>query len=274
MDYYSVLGIPRNATSDEIKKAYRKLAMRFHPDRTGGDDTKFKQINEAYDVLKDPAKKQEYDNPQPRFDTNSMNQGNPFGAGFEDMFSQMFNQQMRRPRRPMNRDISIDTHISLRDVYSGKSVVVSYQAGARQEVVTIDIPRGAKDGDQIRYEGLGDDADRRFPRGALLVRIKISKDPDFDRDGNDLFTIKYVSTIDLILGTNLIITTPNGKSVKLNIPKGSNPGVTFSINGYGLPDLHSSKVGNLYVKVQGVTPKITDQETLNKLTEVRNATNI
>jgi DnaJ-class molecular chaperone len=274
MDYYSVLGVSRTASPEEIKKAYRKLAMRYHPDK-GGDATKFKEINEAYDTLKDPAKKQQYDNPQPRFDTSSMNQGSPFGsAGFEDLFSQMFSQQGRRPRRPMNRDIKIETHISLRDVYTGKSVVVSYQTGTKQEVVTIDIPRGAKDGDQIRYQGLGDDADRRFPRGDLYVVIKVSKDPNFERDGNDIFLIQKVSTIDLMLGTNLVLTTPDGRSVKLNVPKGCNPSTTFSINGYGLPDLHSTKTGNLYVKIQGITPNIENKEHLQKLLEVRNGINI
>ena len=94
MDYYSVLGIPKTASSDQIKQAYRKLAKANHPDRTGGDDTKFKQINEAYDTLKDPNKKAAYDNPQPRFNTRSMN------GGMEDIFSQMFTQRMyRQPPR-------------------------------------------------------------------------------------------------------------------------------------------------------------------------------
>jgi curved DNA-binding protein len=274
MDYYSILGVGRNASQDEIKRAYRKLAMKHHPDR-GGDTQTLAQINEAYDTLKDPAKRQQYDNPQPRFDTSHMNQ-NPFGqSGFDDIFTSMFGHQHRRPRQPRNNDITLAADIDLVDVIKGKTLILSYRlASGKTETVEVDIPSGAKHGDAVKFQGLGDDANPRFPRGDLLVKIRLRRTRGWDRDGNNLITSQIVDVFDLVLGTVTIIETLDGRKVKLNIPKGTKPGQVFSIPEYGIPDLNTRQKGHLYVKIEARIPNIKDPKLIARLKELQDEINL
>jgi DnaJ-class molecular chaperone len=269
MDYYNILGIPRTASQEEIKRAYRKLAMQHHPDK-GGNEEKFKQINEAYDTLGDPAKRQNYDNPQPGFSFNGQNfGGGPFGnSPFDNMFAQHFG--FGSNRTPRNRDVMVTASIDLKDVCTGKNVFIQYTlTSGKLETVTVDIPPGANHGDTIRYEGLGDDGDRRFPRGDLHVRIKVSKMKDWERDGDNLITKRDVNIFDLLLGSAIILETLDGKKFQLTIPKGTKPGTTFNVSGYGVPNVHSGRRGNLYVKVNGTVPTIEDEEILKTLEDLR-----
>jgi len=266
MNYYKTLGVPKNASQDDIKKAYRKLAMQTHPDRNNGDDTKFKKINEAYDTLKDPNKRSMYDTPQPNLNSNNFNQQ----QDFQDIFSQMFNRG-RAPRQPRNDDITAFANLNLSEVFTGKNVIIAYKlSSGEQATVDIAIPAGATDGDTVKYEGLGDNRDRRFPRGDLYVKIKIQKSRYWTRDGNDLHTSRSVSAFDLILGGELDIRTPESKSVRITVPEGTASGVVMSIKGYGIPDVRTTKRGNIYIKLNCVIPKIKDQTILNKIKDIKN----
>ena len=174
MDLYTVLGVPRSASPEEIKKAYKKKAMQHHPDK-GGDPDQFRKVTEAYDVLSNSDKRNAYDNPQAGFSFNSQDfaHGNPFeGTPFENIF--------RQRQTPRNRDISVPVNVTLKDVIIGNRMAVSYQLSTgRVETVTIDIPPGAKHGDQIRYEGLGDEGNKNYPRGNLIVHIRLQKNRDW-----------------------------------------------------------------------------------------------
>ena len=209
MDYYNVLGVNRNASDKELKSAYKKLSMQHHPDRTGGDDTQFKRINEAYETLKDPSKRQTYDNPKPQADVN-MNSKN-----MNDIFGQFF-RQAQRPRK--NQDVTINVRITLNDVMTGKDIVGRYRLSTgREEIATIRLPAGVESGIIMRYQGLGDDAVRQLPRGDLNVQIIVENHPDFVRDRSHIRTKCSINVLQLILGTNVIITDLAGKDVNVKI---------------------------------------------------------
>ena len=266
MDYYSILGIPRTASDKDIRKAYKKQSMQHHPDR-GGDEEKFKQVNEAYSTLKDPQKRAEYDNPRQQFNFNShdFNGRHPF----DDLFGN-FNQH----RTPRNRDIRLVAAIDLKDVVLGKHLILQYKLNSgKMEVVQVDIPAGAKHGDTIKFHGLGDDGHPRYPRGDLDVKIKVSKIKDWDRDGNNLITKKSVNVFDLLLGCAIIVKTLDSKSVQLKIPKGTKSGQIFSIGGYGIPDLNTGKRGNLFVSIESEMPIIEDQQIIDQLLHIKQSIN-
>ena len=271
MDYYSILGIPRTASPEEIKKAYRKLAMANHPDRTGGDDTKFKQISEAYEILSNSDKRDAYDNPQPNFNQQNQHrhgQHNPFGGTpFDHIFGQGFAQQRRTPR---NRDINLQAKIDLADVITGKNLIIQYQlSNGKLETVTVDVPPGAKHADTIQYEGLGDVGNPHYPRGNLLVRIIVGKKKNWERDQDNLIVKETVNVFDFVLGCAIIITTLENKKLELKIPKGTKIGTTFSIPGHGMPNIRTGKRGNLYVNIDAFVPNITDNTILSKLQDIK-----
>lgn len=278
MDYYSTLGIGKNASQDDIKKAYKKQSMAHHPDRTGGDDSKFKEINEAYQTLNDPQKKQMYD----QFGTTDPNQGfnfrsgdfaggNPFGgqAGFDDIFENFFG--MGRGRRPQNNPINVAIDISIEDVLNGKSLNIEIgMSNGRTKVVTVNIPPGVEAGQQIRFRGMGDNVHQQLPPGDLFVHIRVRNHPRFTRHGDNIQCNVNVDVLDLVIGTKATVNTLDGKSLEINIPPGTQPDTVLSCKGEGLPNVRTKQVGNLLIKVKGITPKSLTPEDITKLKDVRN----
>ena len=271
-NFYDILGVGRQASDKELKQAYKKASMQHHPDR-GGDEDTFKKINEAYSTLKDPNKRQAYDNPQSQnfnFNSQDFAGNNPFaGTPFADMFGGG-NSPFGHRRQPQNQDMRIIAKIDLRDVVIGKSLIANLQLGSgRVETINIDIPPGAKDGDTIQYEGLGDDRHQQLRRGNLHVVIQVSSYVGWERSNNDLITTKTVNLFDLLLGCVIIIQTLDNRSVKLTIPPGTNPGQRFSIPQYGIPDINTRRKGNIYVIIDSKTPKVTNKSLLNKIQQLR-----
>jgi len=265
MDYYSRLGVNKQASPEELKRAYKKLAMQHHPDR-GGDQTTFQQINEAYETLKDPAKRQQYDNPQPEINMNSQN--------MNDIFNQFFGGGRRQPMRK-NADMTINVRISLRDAMTGKDVVGKYKLRTgREEVANIKIPPGVEDNLIMQYRGLGDDIIKGVPRGNLNVKITVEKHAHFVRDRSHLRTKCAINVLELILGTEVFVTNLLGESIKVKVPKGTNPGTILSIAGHGLPDMNTGRPGNMYLELKGITPKIDDWDMLDKIREINDGTSI
>lgn len=271
MNHYEILGVTKTASLDEIKQAYKKLAKEHHPDR-GGDTNKFAEINAAYDVLKDPAKRQEYDNSfQHRFTTkNNFN-----SQGFEfNFFNDIFEKTFKNYTVHVNRDITIAATLSLKDTFKEKTIKATYRTSiGTLENVDVNVPAGIKNGDVIRLSGLGDNADSRFPRGNLNIRIHVSEDPLWKRNNNDLWTKKIIDVFDLLLGCVIIITTPEGNNVKLNIPKGSNPTSIFNIPNYGIPDRVSGDRGNIYVQLEVTVPNVDDTSIINKIKDIKDLIN-
>ena len=196
MDHYQILGVSKYASQQDIKKAYRKLAMKHHPDK-GGDEQQFKQIQAAYSVLSDPDKRAQYDNPNPfeQFGGDPFGQGSPFG----DIFSEIFGGGFRRQQPQRNPDGRMDLNISLLQAYKGTNVVVN----TGYATLDVTIPQGVKDGSNLRLSGKGPLRYTELPPGDLIIKVFIEYPENWGRDGNNLFCRIGVNTLDAITGTKL-----------------------------------------------------------------------
>jgi DnaJ-class molecular chaperone len=276
MDYYSTLGINRNASQEEIKKAYKKMSMQHHPDRTGGDDSKFKEINEAYQNLSDPQKKQMYD----QFGTADPRQqqyrsgdfefnfnGSPFG-GMDDIFESFFGGGSpfgSNRRRQTNRPINVAVDITLEDVLSGKTIGMEIQLPTgRTKVVTVDIPAGVEHGQQIRYRGMGEQNIPNVPPGDLNVQIRVRNHPRFQRFGDNILCEAKIDAWDLMCGTKTKIHTLDNRSIEINIPSGTQPDTLLSCKGEGLPNVNSKRRGNLQIRIKAEVKRY-NVEQINKI---------
>ena len=262
MDYYSVLGVSKTATQDEIKRAYRNLVMENHPDK-GGDHTKFSMINEAYETLKDPAKRAEYDAP-----TSQQFYDQMFNDIFSNVFSQFRQQQMK------NKDIRLSITLDLEDVLTGKDLIVNYSLlNGHSTHANIKIHPGVESGESIRFKGLGDNSITQLPRGDLIIVVKVKNHNIFLRDGRHLKFTHLINIFDLILGTKIELNVLSGSKISVFIPAGTQPGTVMSVSGHGLPCYKTGTTGNLYVTVKGVVPKIEDQDLLERIQELNDAIN-
>jgi len=259
MDYYSTLGISKNASADDIKKAYRSMAMKHHPDR-GGDEKRFKEIEEAYRTLSDPQKKQMVDmgmdpnnqNESPfyrqgpfefRFDSQNLNDifGN-FGFGFN-----------HRPIK--NKSLNINIDINLEEVLTGKDIHAEVGIpGKKSKIINISIPPGIDSGQQIKYQGMGDDSIRDLRPGDLIVNISVKPHPTFRREGDNIICEKNISVWDAILGSEIEIPTLDKKTINIKIPPGTQPDTILSCRGEGLVSMRSRQRGSLLIKIKVQIP--------------------
>jgi curved DNA-binding protein len=271
MDYYSTLGIKQDATADDIKKAYRSMAMKHHPDR-GGNEADFKRISEAYNVLSDPSKKQMVDagvdpNNQQR---GGFGGGNPFEFHFnagnmEEMFSNFgFNGQRRS--QPRNKSFNINVEITLGDVLQGKVLNAEVGIpGGQKKIINISIPAGIEHGQQIRYEGMGDSSLPAARPGDLIVNVYIRPHTEFKREGDSLTIERSISVWDALLGTSVEIVTLDNKTLSITIPSGTQPDTILSGRGQGLPNIRSKVRGNLLIKIKVSFPKNLSVDQLKKI---------
>ena len=274
-DYYQTLGVSQSATPDEIKKAYRSLANKHHPDKEGGDQAKFKDISVAYDTLGDANKKAEYDQqrmygggPQVRFHTGGFEDmfggGNPFGHGhpFGDIFG-----QARGIRR--NRDLNIQCQVTLLDSYLGKQLEANYNLpSGRPQTVVINVPPGISHGETIRYPGLGDDSVPQSPRGNLNVTVIVLPDVNYRREGDDLITTIHVSPIEAMIGCKKTAYLITGKELSIDVRAGVESGTEYASAGQGFTNPHSGNRGRFVIFINIRTPSITDPALIQELKDL------
>ena len=276
MEHYSTLGVERNATPDEIKQAFRKLAREHHPDR-GGDEAKFKQLNEAYSVLSNPETRAQYDfqgTRQHQFRSHSGGAG-PFSHTFTfgDGFHQgndMFDDVMRNfgfnfhtgQQQVRNKDLNIRCRISLKDSYVGKSMTINYRLpSGNEETVDINIPPGIDSGQIIKLTGYGDDSIPGIARGDLTIVIELDRDTRFFREELNLITETEIDIFDAMIGCNKSIENIDGETVEVTIRPGAQHGQRFSCKGLGFKNIKFTNTrGDLHVIVKVKTPAVRDHD--------------
>ncbi len=289
-DFYQLLGVSKSATADEIKKAYRKLAMQYHPDKNQGNkkaEEKFKEFSEAYEVLSDEKQRQNYDqfghagaggNP---FGGPGGPSGNPFGGAraggadqfqdiFGDVFGDIFGQTGRpggnpfgggarprgRPQQTRGSDLRYTLHISLEEAAVGCEKMVSFmrQVGPREETakLSVTVPAGVKEGQRLKLSGEGDRPAQGLA-GDLFVIIELQDHLLFKREEFDVVLDLPVSYTDAILGTSIEIPTLFGKA-EIKIPAGTHSGQVFRLKSKGFPKLGATGSGDMLVRVTVDTP--------------------
>jgi curved DNA-binding protein len=264
IDYYQTLGVPKTANADDIKKAYRKLAMKYHPDR-GGDVGQFQKIQEAYAVLSDDQKRAQYDNPQPQYTFNTGN--------FDDMFGAMFGASapfgFQRARSNRNKSINIRVEMTLEEILRGKEIVGNIRlVSGRDQTININMPPGVVTGDSIKFQGLGDDSIPGVPRGDLIAQVVEIPHPRFQRNGKDLYMNFSVSAFDAMLGKTVRVTTLDDRQLEVNIPAGIQSEQMIKCDGYGLPGFNDARRGNLFLKIKISIPKNIFTEDKQKIEEL------
>jgi len=246
-DYYQILGVDRSADDDAIKKAYRKLASQYHPDK-GGDTARFQEIQEAYSTLGDAQKRRAYDNPQQMF-----NSGPAADFDLNSIF-EMFGTRFNQTRSRSNSTARIQLWISLHDVAIGGDRTIAVSSPAGQQNIEINIPPGIEDGNSIRYPGIA-------PGGLdLVVNFRVRPEPGWTRQGDNVILDVSLLVWDLILGQDIEITTLAGKSVSVKVPPKTQPGTLLRIRGHGLRSRASNTAGDLFVRLATRLPEhISDQ---------------
>ena len=280
-DYYEVLGVSRDASPDEIKKAYRKLAVKYHPDKNPGNaaaEEKFKEASNAYEVLSDPKKRQIY-NQRGHAGVNDMgfhgftnmddifsNFGDIFGrtvfGNFGDVFGDVFNRQA--PGTPQTQ--AMDTRIKLTISFVEAVYGTEKQVNVQGKSITIKIPAGIKDGQTLRLQGQGGRAAGSRQSSSLLVTISVEPHPNFSREGLDLITQITVPLTRAVLGGKVRVPTLTGQ-INLTIPQGSQPGSQLRLRGQGIVDSAGRK-GDLRVMVQVEIPKSLTRKQKDLLNEL------
>ena len=280
-DYYEVLGVSRDASPDEIKKAYRKLAVKNHPDKNPGNaaaEEKFKEASNAYEVLSDPKKRQIY-NQRGHAGVNDMgfhgftnmedifsNYGDIFGrtvfGNFGDVFGDVFSRQGPGKPQAQASDMRIKLTVSFMEAVYGTEKQVNVQG----KNITIKIPAGIKDGQTLRLQGQGGRALGSRTSGALLVTISVEPHPDFKREGLDLITQVAIPFTLAALGGKVRVPTLTGQ-INLTIPHGSQSGSQLRLRGQGIVDSAGRK-GDLRVLVQVEIPKSLTQKQRDLLNEL------
>ncbi len=292
-DYYKILGITRSASNEDIKKAYRKLALKYHPDRNKGDkdaEAKFKEMSEAYAVLSNPEKKKQYDmfgaeGFQKRysqedifhdFDFGSLFREFGFGGGGrgQNIFSNIFGGaggQTRfrgvpnfgsgfggfddRPQPAKGQDLMYELTITLKEAAATTHKDISYQPGAPHKKLSVKIPAGISTGKRLRLKGKGRPGVHGGPNGDIFIQIKVLEHPVFKREGDDLVLTREIKFSEAVLGMEIDVATIDDKTLRLKIPPGTPDKSRLRMKGYGMPHMTGGGRGDAYMEITVAVPK-------------------
>jgi len=243
MDYYSILGLNKSASQDDIKKAYRKLAAKHHPDR-GGDEEKFKELQEAYEHLSNPQTKYEYDNPEPPGFWFRMG-GEPFEF------------------RPRNANIEMSVTLTAYEIFDDvkKDIVIRIDGVPVSRTVT--IPAGINHGQRVVFRGLGDNRINGVPPGDLILLVHITVPNGWHKNKLDLHTTVDINVFDAILGCNKEVSHINGKTLSVKFPEGTTPEKTIRLKGQGY------KTGSLFIHPNITMPTATTEEQRQAIADIK-----
>jgi curved DNA-binding protein len=295
-DYYKILGVDKKASQADIKKAYRKLAVQYHPDKNPGNkeaEEKFKLINEAQEVLGDPEKRKKYDELGEnwnRFQTQDYDPGfgqsgqggthyqgdfNEFfgsgnGQGFSDFFEAFFGggsgrRSGQQARHFKGHDYESEMEITLEEAYSGSSRIIQ----VHNEKLRITVKPGAYDGQLLRIKGKGGTGSSEQHRGDLYVRIRLKPHPAFHRQGDDLHATQSIDLYTAVLGDDILVKTISG-NVKVKIPPATQNGKTIRIKGKGMPvNGTTNTFGDLYLQLRVLIPEKLSKEEKQAFEQLR-----
>ena len=282
-DYYKILGVNKNASDKEIKKSYRKLAMKYHPDHTKGDkqaEERFKQISEAYAVLSDKEKRQQYDTFgstgfQQRYSQEDIFKGFDFsnifkefgfgganfssgqrgGARFSFGSGSPFGNHTRQNTQMKGSDLEYELPLSLQEVATGTRKTVAFQHEGRKENLTVTIPKGMITGQKLRLPGKGNPSLYGGPPGDLFIKSKVLAHPMYRLQGHDLEIDRGIKLSESILGTSISVPTIDSKELSLKIPSGTKHKTKMRLAGHGIPYMRGDRKGDLLVNIHVTLPK-------------------
>lgn len=306
-DYYNILGIDKSASAAEIKKAYRKLALKYHPDKTKGDkalEDKFKKISEAYAVLSDPEKKQQYDTYgsadfQQRFSQedifrnfdlgdilkefgfggggsfsrSSFGGGSPFGrqGGFSGgMGGNPFFQGSAgggQPRR--GKDLEYELPLTLDELINGSKKTITISQGGQAKAIEVKIPKGLTKGKKIRLAGKGEPGSHGGPAGNLYIKSSPALPPGITVEDTTISMNQDVRLTRALLGGKVQVTAPSGKTFNLTLPPGTRHKAKMRIPGQGLPHMKGNGCGDLLVVINITMPKALNQRQTELINELK-----
>jgi curved DNA-binding protein len=275
-DYYEVLGVKKGASIEEIKRAYRKLAVKYHPDKNPGDkqaEERFKEINEAYAVLSDPKKKEQFDqfgstNFHQKFSQEDIFRGfnvddmfRDQGFGTDDIFSRIFGDALRRQRggghgrmASKGEDFSMEVQVTFRDAYDGAEKRVAFMRDGVREELSVKIPAGIESGAKLRVAGRGAAGRMGGSPGDLYLTVNVGQDPLFTREGADLVLNHEVRFSQAVLGGQIEVPTMSGTK-RIKIPSGIQSGTKVRLKGLGFPRVGEQARGDMYVRIAVHVPE-------------------